>query len=110
MSDQPLPESGQATKPPSGSMARALRRLIMRLAYRDDTSSDPERARHAALISSFGVLGSIFGLIYATFYLFIGHKWGALIVMACSMGFAVTPFWMRHKKVVEPAGHFLILM
>jgi signal transduction histidine kinase len=70
---------------------------------------DPERTRRARLVSRFGWLGSFFGIIYATFYLLIGHKWGALIILICSLNYIAAPFLMRRKKSIELAGHFLIL-
>jgi len=71
--------------------------------------TDPERARRARLIMGFGVLGSIFGLVYALFYILIGHKWGATIIIFCSTGVALTPPLMRAKKSVEWAGNFFML-
>lgn len=70
---------------------------------------DPEQTRRARLVTRFGVLGSLFGFTYALFYFLIGHKWGALIVLCCSTGVATTPFLLRWKKSVEPAGNLLAL-
>jgi signal transduction histidine kinase len=71
--------------------------------------ADPETARRARLITRFGVLGSIFGISYAIFYLLIGHHWGSLVVLVCSSGVVGTPFLMRWSKSVELAGNFLSL-
>jgi signal transduction histidine kinase len=71
--------------------------------------TDPERTRRARLITGFGVLGGIFGLVYALFYILIGHKWGATIIVFCSTGVALTPSLMRAKKSVEWAGNFFML-
>ncbi len=71
--------------------------------------TDPEQARRARLVTRFGLLGSLFGFTYALFYVLIGHKWGALIVVCCSTGVAATPFLMSRKKSVEPAGNLLSL-
>lgn len=71
--------------------------------------ADPEHTRRARLITGFGVLGSIFGLMYALFYMLIGHKWGAAIIIFCSAGVALTPPLMRWKKSVEVAGNFFML-
>jgi signal transduction histidine kinase len=71
--------------------------------------TDPELARRARLVTRFGVLGAIFGLTYALFYLLIGHVWGAIIIVCCSTGVATTPYLMRKKKSVEPAGNLLAL-
>src|SRR6266850_891923 len=57
----------------------------------EELSADPERARRARLITRFGVLGSLFGLTYATFYLLIGHKWGCVIILICSLCVATMP-------------------
>jgi signal transduction histidine kinase len=70
--------------------------------------ADPERTRRARLITGFGVLGSLFGLVYALFYILIGHKWGATIIIFCSAGVALTPALMRVKKSVEVAGNFFM--
>jgi signal transduction histidine kinase len=71
--------------------------------------SDLERTRRARLITGFGTLGSVFGLVYALFYILIGHKWGATIIIFCSSGVALTPLLMRWKKSVELAGNFFML-
>jgi signal transduction histidine kinase len=70
---------------------------------------DLEQTRRARLITRFGVLGFLFGLVYALFYILIGHHWGALIVIGCSTGVALTPWLMRWKKSVELAGNFFAL-
>src|ERR1700761_6597301 len=54
--------------------------------------TDPEIGRRARLISWFGLLGFIFGLFFATFYLLIGHYWGAAIVLVCGFSFGSVPF------------------
>jgi signal transduction histidine kinase len=68
--------------------------------------TDPESARRARLITRFGLMGLLFGLIYAAFYLAIGHRWGAGIVLACTVGIALTPSVMHWRKSTELAGHF----
>jgi signal transduction histidine kinase len=71
--------------------------------------SDTETTRRARLITGFGVLGSSFGLLYSIFYLLIGHRWGATIIILCSTGVVATPMLMRWKKSVEIAGNFFAL-
>ncbi len=72
--------------------------------------TDPETTRRARLITGFGLLGASFGIIYAVFYLLIGHYWGAGIVMGCSTGVVLTPYLMWRKKSVEIcAGNFFAL-
>ncbi len=71
---------------------------------------DPETARRARLITHFGVLGAVFGGIYTAFYLLIGHSWGAVIVAACTVGVALTPFLMRWTRGTEWPGNFFSLV
>jgi signal transduction histidine kinase len=104
---KPPPETGATSRPVIGRILEGLRRFITSMDCPDEVFADPERTRHARLVSRFGVLGSFFGCVYALFYVLIGHKWGALIIVICSSCFAVTPFWLRRKKAIEPAGHFL---
>ena len=106
---KPEPEAGPAAKPAGGLIPKGIRQISKGLGYPEEFLSDPEQARRARLVSRFGVLGSFFGVVYALFYLLIGHKWGALIIIICSSCFAVAPFWMRRKKAIDPAAHFLIL-
>jgi signal transduction histidine kinase len=102
-------EPTAAAKPEGVAIPGAFRPLIKLFHFPEEFLSDPERTRRARLISRFGVLGSFFGVVYAIFYLLIGHKWGASIIIVCSSCFAVAPFWMRRKKTIEPVGHFLSL-
>jgi signal transduction histidine kinase len=107
---KPLSPTSKAPKPVTGLLLHGVGRLIKRLDCPEELFADPEQTRHARLVSRFGVLGSFFGSIYAMFYLLIGHTWGALIIIVCSSCFAVTPFWLRRKRTIEPAGHFLNLV
>ena len=66
--------------------------------------------RRARLISRFGLLGALFGALYATFYLLIGHRWGVLIIILCSSSFAATPFFLRRQNSLATASQFLILI
>lgn len=66
--------------------------------------------RQVRLLLGFGVLGTLFGAVFAAFYLVIGHKWGALIITVCSAGFAISPFLMRQTRNTRITGHFLILV
>ncbi len=68
-----------------------------------------ESHRRARLITRFGIMGGIFGLVYAIFYYLIGHVWGALIVLVCSAAVVLTPVVMRITKSVSLAGHFFSL-
>ncbi len=72
--------------------------------------ADPEKLRHARLVTRFGWLGTIFGIIYGIAYFLIGHKAGAGIVLICSTCFVVAPFLLQRRKSVELAGNFLCLV
>ncbi len=69
--------------------------------------SQPELARRARLVTGFGFLGFLFGMIYAGFYLLIGHRWGAGIIVVCSFIFLAAPFIMRSLGALRFAGNLL---
>ncbi len=71
---------------------------------------NPELGRRARLVSLFGLLGFVFGLLYAAFYLLIGHLWGVWIVTLCSFGFLAAPFLMRAFHSAALGGNFLAAM
>jgi signal transduction histidine kinase len=106
---QPAKPAPEIVQPATGLIPKGIRPLAKLFGYPEEFLSDPDRARRARLVSRFGVLGSFFGIVYAMFYLLIGHRWGALIIIICSSCFAAAPFWMRRKKTIEPAAHFLTL-
>ena len=68
---------------------------------------DAEACRRARSIVRFGFIGPVFGIAYAIFYSLIGHWWGALIVMLCSVSFIATPFLMRRMRSLELGGNLL---
>lgn len=72
-----------------------------------DCLTDPEQGRRGRLISRFGFLGFLFGMIFAAFYFLIGHRWGTAIVVVCSLGFVATPFLMRLTRSLNFAGNLL---
>ncbi len=72
-----------------------------------DCLTDLELGRRARLIVRFGLLGFLFGLLFAGFYLLIGHRWGAAIVLVCSLGFVATPWLLRAMRSLAFAGNFL---
>ncbi|HTL73235.1 MAG TPA: HAMP domain-containing sensor histidine kinase [bacterium] len=94
-------------------MKRPLDRIIGRAREFADSFlfgaclTDPELGRRARLISRFGLLGFLFGLMFAVFYLLIGHYWGTRIVAVCSLGFVATPFLMRTTRSLTFAGNLL---
>jgi signal transduction histidine kinase len=73
-------------------------------------AGNPELGRRARLICRFGFLGAIFGAIYASFYLLIGHYWGTLTIVVCSLGFGLLPWLMKRTGSLNIAGNMLLLI
>ena len=73
-----------------------------------DCLTQPEAGRRGRLIARFGFLGFLFGSLFAVFYLMIGHRWGALIVVVCSAGFGITPWLMSATRSLNFGGNFLV--
>ena len=100
--------------PPSHEPRRSLKLL----SFREINSyfippgclEDPEIVRRAQLIVGFGTLGGLFGLLYAAFYLIIGHYWGAGMIVFCTAGVALAPFLMRWTGSIRLAGHLFSLI
>ena len=104
------PEKENVTNMASRLFAHGLQRVrFMDIPIPAEFLADPERTRRAKLVSRFGLLGALFGLVYATFYMMIGHKWGVLIILVCSSCFAIAPFLMHRTKSIELAGNLLSL-
>jgi signal transduction histidine kinase len=102
------PEKEKAANTASRWLARGLQRFkFMDIPIPAEFLADPEKTRRAKLVSRFGVLGALFGVVYTTFYALIGHKWGVLIILICSSLFAAAPFLMHRKKSIELAGNLL---
>lgn len=66
---------------------------------------DPELIRRARLQISFGLLGALFGSLYALFYLCIGHYWGAGIIVVCSTAFGLVPPILKRWGCLRFCGH-----
>ncbi len=64
-----------------------------------------DSTRHAKLIVGFGTLGAVFGLLYAIFYIAIGHYWGAAVIGVCSICVAAVPWMLRQTARVDLAGN-----
>ncbi len=108
MNKRPVPPAPEITAPERGWWTTFFALIDQQIPK--NLLTDPESARRGRLITRFGVLGSIFGLIYATFYVLIGHLWGAGIILLATAGVAFTPSLMRRFKSIEPAGHFFSLV
>lgn len=103
--DRPVRLGGRVWGALSRQLARQTDRFIPAAC-----DQNPDAARRARLICRFGFLGAFFGLIYATFYLLIGHDWGALVIVICSSGFAAMPALLRRTGSMDIAGNALVLI
>jgi signal transduction histidine kinase len=74
-----------------------------------EAMDDYDAVRRGRLVVCFGLLGSVFGFVYASFYMLIAHRWGAAIIVVCSSAFASAPYLMRWTKSIERAGNLLCL-
>ncbi len=68
------------------------------------THSDAEVRRRALLFVAFSMQGVVFGLLFAGFYLAIGHVWGAAIVLICTASMGGAP-WIVRTAGLEKAGN-----
>lgn len=69
--------------------------------------NDAESLRRARLVIRFGLLGFLFGMLYAGLYFLIHHYWGAGIVAVCSLGFVATPIILKRTGALNLCGHIL---
>lgn len=65
---------------------------------------DADDHRRARLNLRFGILGAIFGTLYAAFYQVIGHHWGALIILVCSVAFGLNPLLLARTCRLDWTG------
>ena len=68
------------------------------------TGLDAEVRRRAVFFIALSLQGVVFGLLFAGFYLAIGHLWGALIVLVCMSALAGAP-WIVRAGGLEVAGN-----
>jgi signal transduction histidine kinase len=90
--------------------AAAFRDRVMEYCVPAGLERDTEPYRHARLITGFGVLGFVFGTVYAAFYLLIGHVYGAGIIIACSVAVACVPLLLRASGSIRLSGNLLVLI
>lgn len=72
----------------------------------DSLRGDPEIQRRARLHVRFSLLGAVFGIVYAAFYLLVDHVHGATIILVCSGAIiGVLPLLNRFQSLTL-TGHF----
>ena len=71
--------------------------------------ADAEVRRRVFLFVAFSMQGVVFGMLFALFYLAIGHPWGALTVLGCTAAMALAPSVIRSKGL-EGAGNLYALV
>lgn len=103
----PPPASSPLFPPPIQSVLGWLNRWIESFVP-PSCARDPDLARRARLVAHFGVQGSIFGPAYAIFYFLIGHHWGAIVIVACSLVFMAVPELLRRTENLNRTGHLLV--
>jgi signal transduction histidine kinase len=115
--NSPFPGSPPAVTPHSPASqagllerAAAFRETVIEYCVPAGLERDTEPYRHARLITGFGVLGFVFGAIYAAFYILIGHVYGAAIIIVCSIAVAFAPLLLRSSGSIRFAGNLLILI
>jgi signal transduction histidine kinase len=69
-----------------------------------------EDKRRAKMLVGFAILGDLFGFSFAAFYLWIGHYWGAGIILTCCTIFATVPFILKASGSADRAGNFYCLV
>jgi len=113
---QPPPPIAAPAQPHAALRARiqaralAIRNAAMEYCVPAGLERDTEPYRRARLITGFGLLGFLFGCAFAAFYLAIGHLWGALIIIACSIGVACASVILRLTRSIRLAGNLLTLI
>lgn len=68
---------------------------------------DPELNRRARLTIRFAYLGVVSGALYAGFFSLVEHYIGVIIILACSLMFALTPRWLKRSGQLDLCGNFL---
>ncbi len=66
-----------------------------------------ELTRRARLVIKFSFLGLISGALYAAFFLFVEHFFGAAIIVVCSLGFILVPFTLKRTGALDFCGNVL---
>ena len=71
--------------------------------------ADAETGRRAFLFIGLSFQGMVFGLLFACFYLSIGHYWGAVAVFICTATLALAP-WVIRACGLEKTGNLYALV
>ncbi len=71
---------------------------------------DAERIRRARLQVRFGILGAVFGALYAAFYFVIGHGYGGGIILLCSVAIGLLPWCLRRYGSLTLTGHLFAII
>jgi len=71
----------------------------------EEMRHNEELLRRCRLQIRFGWLGAMFGMVYALFYLLVGHRAGAEVILACSAVFAICPWLLKRRADLVFTGH-----
>ena len=69
-----------------------------------DHFQDPESLRLAKLIVGFASMGGAFSIVYAIYYLWVGHYDGAFVILVNSMVFLTLPLFCVKKGKIDLGG------
>ena len=73
-------------------------------------ATDAEANRRLRMGLGFGNIGGIFGVVFATFFLAIGHYWGALVVTLCTAGFAANRLVIKRGHLALAGNLYALLL
>ena len=69
----------------------------------------PDQERKARLLIRFGILGAIFGVLFAGFYFSIGHVYGAVLISIFTGVFTLLPFVLKRSENLKCCSNLYIL-
>ncbi len=69
----------------------------------------PDQERRARLLIRFGILGTLFGGLFAGFYFSIGHTYGGVLVSIFTGAFSLVPLALKHSGNLRRCSNLYIL-
>lgn len=69
----------------------------------------PDTERRARLLIRFGILGGVFGILFAAFYFSIGHIYGAVLISIFAGVFTLLPLALKQSGNLKRCSNLYIL-
>lgn len=69
----------------------------------------PDKERQARLLIRFGILGAIFGTLFAGFYFLIGHIYGAVLISIFTGVFTLLPLVLKRSGNLKRCSNLYLL-